>query len=142
MFGRGGNAKTTDPSFSYGVYWNNNVDKVSTWGDVTPTTEEIKYCGDNVGTAFDFTDLCISDEETPQNCLNSWINGYDVYSKHAVNYNFCGTSNIWNRHFSSTHDYLLKYGGCEVNNKSVDVYFEQLPSVWETVMTATGSKIH
>ena len=139
MFARAGDAKSTDPSFSYFIY--RDSEGVSTWDSVTKTSETIGYCND-VGTAFDWTGVCKNDEETPEECLNSWIDGYDVYGNHNVNYDFCGTSNIWNRHFSHTHDYLLKYGGCTVNDRSVDVYFEQPQSTWDDVDIATGDKIN
>jgi len=36
----------------------------------------------------------------------------------------------------------MKFGGCDNRDRTVNLYFDQTPELWEDVMIATGPKIH
>ena len=65
--------------------------------------------------------LCISDESTPEQCLNNYIRDFSLAN---INYDGCFVHWTYNEHISNTHNYIIAYGGCDRDGKTLDVYYD------------------
>ena len=127
-----------EPRIRHFPYWDSNRNSI--WTAENLSSESLDHCaaGEN-----DFVpryyNVCSSDEHTPQACLNKWTTDFDVASK-ISNYNDCFIRKVFDTTLSETHDYVIIYGGCDSQTRTLDAWYDYPLSVWEGTTFAFSPK--
>ena len=131
-----------NPIIHHFAYWNSN--RQSTFDLIPKTTESLAYCTpDERSFRPTFWNKCISDEETPQQCLDKWTSDFNLDTSQWIpNYNDCFVRKAFDQNFSKTHDYVLIYGGCDSQGKTLDIWYDYPASQWVGTTIASSAKTY